>query len=69
MNLGQMQGQGQAGRQNYPYQNQYQMGSQGLNYYPYTGVGAGSQYGGGSQYGAGQCKYKNFDLFISIKSL
>lgn len=49
MNMGQAQG--QSGRQYYPYQNQYQMGSQGYNYYPYSG--------GGSQYG--QCKYTNFN--------
>jgi len=44
----QQQQNSQVGRQYYSAQNQY--GSQGLNYYPYSGVGAGSQYGGG------QCK-------------
>ncbi len=44
----QQQQDSQVGRQYYSAQNQY--GSQGLNYYPYSGVGAGSQYG------VGQCK-------------
>ena len=45
-------GQNQGGRQFYPNQNQYGMGSQGSQgsfYNPY----------GGSQYGYGQCKHQN----------
>lgn len=53
-------GQNQGGRQYYPYQNQYGMGSQGSQGSFYNPYGGGSQYGGGgSQYGYGQCKHKN----------